>query len=86
MCYEAVDDCLEALKFIPDWFLTSKTIKKFLTTLYADDDILYFNEDSGEVIFPYYEIGVLSIDLNNINLDDINKDDPETIIHIRLSA
>ena len=24
---EAVDDCLAALKFIPDWFVTSKMIK-----------------------------------------------------------
>ena len=28
MCDEAVDDCLAALKLIPDWFLTSKMIKK----------------------------------------------------------
>ena len=30
MCFEAVDDCLAALKFIPDWFVTSKMIKNFL--------------------------------------------------------
>ena len=24
MCYEAVDGCLPALKFIPDWFVTIK--------------------------------------------------------------
>ena len=29
MCYEAVEDCLAALKFIPNWFDTSKMIKKF---------------------------------------------------------
>ena len=28
MCYEAVDDCLAALKFIPDWFVTSEMTKK----------------------------------------------------------
>ena len=28
MCDEAVDDCLPALKLIPDWFVTSKMIKK----------------------------------------------------------
>ena len=28
MCDKAGDDCLAALKFIPDWFLTSKMIKK----------------------------------------------------------
>ena len=25
MCDKPVDDCLAALKFIPDWFATSKT-------------------------------------------------------------
>ena len=30
MCVKAVDDCLSALKFIPDWLLTSKMIKHFL--------------------------------------------------------
>ena len=29
MCDEAVDDCLAALKFIPDWFVASKMLKKF---------------------------------------------------------
>ena len=28
MCDEAVDDCQSALKFISDWFVTSKMIKK----------------------------------------------------------
>ena len=35
MCDEAVDDCLAALKFIPDWFVTSKMIKKLFSDLYA---------------------------------------------------
>ena len=30
MCDEAVDDSLASLKLIPDWFLTSKMIKKTL--------------------------------------------------------
>ena len=29
MCDEAVDNCLAALKFIPDWFFTSKMLEKF---------------------------------------------------------
>ena len=29
MCDEAIDDCLAALKFIPDWFVASKILKKF---------------------------------------------------------
>ena len=33
-------------------------------------------------------MGILSIDLNNVNLDNTNynEDDPETIIHVRLLA
>ena len=88
MCDEAVDDCLTALKLIPYWFVTSKIIKKLFTSLYADENILYFNEDSGDVIFSCKEMGLNKIDLNKTNLDDTNynEDDPETIIHIRLSA
>ena len=33
-------------------------------------------------------MGILSIDLNNINLADsnYNEDDPETVVHVRLLA
>ena len=54
-------------------------IKKLLTALCTDDNILYFNEDSGDVIFSCNEMGIFSVYLNSINLDD----DPETIIHVR---
>ena len=40
MCNKAADDCLVALKFIPDWFVTSKMIKNLFTALYADENIL----------------------------------------------
>ena len=48
MCDEVVGDCLGALQFISVWFVTSKVIKKLLAASYADDNIFYFNEDSGE--------------------------------------
>ena len=88
MCDKAVDDCLAALQFVSDWFVTSKTIKILFTALYADENILYFNEDSGNVVFICNKMGILSIDLNNINLGDINYDeeDLDTIILIRLLA
>ena len=56
--------------------------------MYAGDNILCFNEDSGNTIFSCNEMGILSTDLNNIDLNDTNydKDDPETIIHIKLLA
>ena len=88
MCDKAVDDSLLALKFVPDWFVTSKMIKKRFTALYADENIFYFDEDSGNVIFNCNGTGFLNKNLNNINLDDNNyvKDDLDTIIHMRLLA
>ena len=61
-------------------------IKKLFTALYADDIILYFNEDFSNVAFCCNEMSLLSVSLNNINLDDTNygEDDPNTIILIRL--
>ena len=63
-------------------------IKKLLTALHADDNIFYFNEDSSDVIFSCNEMGILSVDLYNINLDDTNydKDDLEAIIRVRRFA
>ena len=73
-----------ALKLISDWFVTSKMIWKLFTALYADENILYFIEDSGNVVFNCNGMGILDIDLNNINLDyNFNEDDPNTIILIR---
>ena len=73
------------MKLFLDWFVKIKTIKKLYTALYADNNILYFNEDSGNVIFSCNEMGIFNIDLNNISLDnkfDVN--DPDTIILIRV--
>ena len=44
-------------------------IKKRFTALYADENILYSNEDSGDDVFNCNETGILNIDLNNISLD-----------------
>ena len=85
MCDEVVDDSLATLRLIPDWFVTSKMIKKLFTALYADEIILYFNEDYSSVVFNCNEMGILNIDLNNINLDNnFDEDDPDTITLIRL--
>ena len=51
--------------------------------------VIYFcNENSGNVIFSSDEIGILIVDLNNINFDDYNfdKDDRETTTGDRLMA
>ena len=77
-----------SIKIVRDWFVTIKMIKRLLTAVYADENILYFNKDSSNVVFDCNGMGILNIDLNNINLDDTNydEDDPDTIILIRLLA
>ena len=84
MCDKAVDDSLGALKLIPDWFVTSKTIKKLFTSLYVDKNILYFNEDSGNVKFSCNEMGILNIEILIIILIIILL--KLILIHIRLLA
>ena len=64
MCDEAVDDSLAALNFVPDWFVTSEMIKRICTALYPNENILYVNEDSGNVVFCCNEVAILNIDLN----------------------
>ena len=51
VCDKARDDCLAPLKYPPDWFVTSAMIKIPFTALYADKNILCFNEDSSNVVF-----------------------------------
>ena len=67
MCDKAADDFLPALKFVPDWFVSSKMIKKLHDALFADNDILFFGEDSSNVTLSSDEMGIISVDLNNIN-------------------
>ena len=86
MCDKA-DDSLAALKLIPDCFFTSKMIKKLYTALYADENILYFNKNSENVVFSCNGMGILNMDLNNINRDNnFDEDHPDAIILIRLLA
>ena len=81
-----VKPLMNLLKFFPDWFVASKIIKKLLTALYADDNILHFNEDSANALFVCNTVGNFSIDPNNINLGNYDEDHPETVIHIRVLA
>ena len=49
--------------------------------MYADENILYFNEGSGDAIFNCNRIGIV----NNINLDNnFGEEDPDTILLIKL--
>ena len=89
ICDKAVDDYLAALKFILDWFVTSKMLEKFHDALRANNDILFFDEDFSKVTFFPNEMGILHVDLDKIDLNNDNnfyKDDPETVIHVRLLA
>ena len=61
-------------------------IKKLNNALFADIDILFLDEDSGNVTFSSDEMGILSAGLNNINDDDVNFDEDETTIRVRLMA
>ena len=55
--------------------------------MYADENIIYFDKDSGNVVFSCNEVGILSIDLNNINFDNkFYEDDLDTIILVTLLA
>ena len=81
MCDKAVDDSLTALKRIPDWFVTNKVIKKLFTALLADGKYALFYEDPDKVVLNCNEMGILNIDVNNINLDNnFDEDDPDTFI------
>ena len=73
MCDNTADDFLLVLKFVPDWFVTSKMIKKPYNTFFT--------------IFGR-KVGINSLDLNNINLDDasFDEDNPKTIIDIKPMA
>ena len=76
-------DRYKTQKCVPDWFVTFKMIKKFDDDLLSNDDIIFDNKDSYYDTFFSVEMGILGIDLNDINNDDVNldEDDLETIIH-----
>ena len=60
-------------------------VKRLKYTNENIQNILYFNEGSGNVVFSCDEMGILHVNLNNINLDNnFDEDDPDTIILIML--
>ena len=62
-------------------------IKKLYTALYVHENIFYFDEDLGNVVFNCNEMVILNLDLKNINLDNnFDENDPHTISHVRLLA
>ena len=61
-------------------------INKPFTALYTDENIFYFNEDSGDAVFNYSEMGIVNVDVNNINHHNFDEDYLDTIILVRLLA
>ena len=85
MCDEAVDDCLKALKFAPDWFATSKMLERSDDALNASDDLLFFDKDFSKLTFFANQMDILGVDFDKINLDEDNnfyEDDSDTIIYV----
>ena len=88
-CDEVVDNCLPALKFIPDWIVINKMFETFHDSLPINDDIIFFGENYSEVIFFTNQIGILGVDMDEINLaDDKNfyESDSDIFIQVRLLA
>ena len=53
--------------------------------MYADKNILYFDEDSGNVVVNSNDMSILNIDLDNLNLDhNFDKDYLGTNIYVKL--
>ena len=81
MCNETVDDPLVVLKLIPNWFVTTKMIKKLFYCFVRKWWFTLFFEDSGDVTFFCNEMGILSVNSNYINLvNNFDEDDPDVII------
>ena len=59
MTDKTVDDFLPTLKFVPDRFVINNMIEKLYNALFADDNIFFFDKDSGNVTFSRNEIGVI---------------------------
>ena len=51
MCIKAVDNFLPALKFVSDWFVTSKIIKKNFISYFMQMMEYFFYEESCNVTF-----------------------------------
>ena len=89
ICDEAVDYCLAALKFIHDWYVTSKLLENFHHDFFSNNDIFLFNEDFIKVTFIANQMHILAADLHKINLDENNNfdaRDPDIFIHVRLNV
>ena len=72
MCEKAVDVCLPALTFVPDWFITNKMLEKRDDIVFSNNDIVFVNEDSDVTFFS--DMCLNTIYSHHINLGDDNFD------------
>lgn len=81
MCDKAIGAFLPTLKFVLDWFVNNTILKKV-------DEIFFGNADSNIIRIPSNDIGFNTIYLSNVNLDEDNFDEnnPETIIYVKIMA
>ena len=81
MCDKVVDFFQLLLIFLPD-----KMYQKLDNTVFCNDDIIFNVMDSDIVTYFSSDMGLNTINLNNVNLDVDNFDDydPKTINHVRL--
>ena len=88
MCEKAADAYLTSLKLVPDYFDTNKIFEKLNKTVLSIDDIELDHIETDVTTYFSNNMDLNIIDLNDINFDDNNFDeeDPETIIHVRLTA
>ena len=80
MCDNAADDFVLALKFVPDLFITSNVTGKLYDVVFSNDDLVFGDLKSGN------DKGLNIVTLDSINLESNNFDnfDPETMNHITL--
>ena len=86
MCDTPVDAHLSALKFVPDLLVMTKMLEILNDVVFSNDDIDLDYIDSSILTFFSGDMGIDTIDCNNINLDVDNFDDNdvETINHVNL--
>ena len=84
MCDNGANAFLIALKFVADWSVTNELLEKLDNSVFSNVDMFFHDLDSNFSTIFSSDMGFSTADLNNINLDDnFDKDDPETINHVR---
>ena len=85
MCDKAVGTSPPALKVVPDWFVTNRMVEIPDNVVISENSVVFVNEDSHNVTRFSDNVGLNTIYVNNINLDNENfvDDDPGAIIHVK---